>query len=166
MGRRTLDIDDDATFQERWWRVQLTSTALLLLVIVVALAGGLGRGLFTRKTIDQPSAGIHLHYERIAHVRAPMVLEVELDANALRPEKTSVTLGWPLLRSMLVEHVVPEPLETHTGSEGLEFVFGTQPSTVPTPVQFTLRPARSGRIPARVSVQGSPPIDAAIVVLP
>lgn len=160
-----LELASDRAFERRFWLAQRIIWAALDVILLVTLAGLLGKGPLNAAQ-TRSDAAVVVRYERVLRIRSSAVLEVELKAAASLPQKTVVQLNQALVEQYSIEHVWPQPLITQPVHDGLRFFFATDPDSAPGRIRFTLKAGAPGLVNATVAVEGQAPVNFRQLILP
>jgi hypothetical protein len=160
-------------FQERWWRVERVAWVLTTLVLVVAAAGVFGRGPVARRTAGARGAGAWVEYERVVRFRTPTMLVVHLPAGPPPDGRTTLALRGSVLGKLSVQRVIPEPLASAAGPDGISYTIQRVAAATAAPgiadsatVRIVLEPGAAGPVQATVAVHGAPALSFRQFVVP
>jgi hypothetical protein len=139
-----IEIEQDRKHLEREWRFQRVGWVLLLLIVLAALSGLLGRGPLARARSGPANAPVRLEYERIVRHGSPTVLTVLLSPEANREKTVRLWIERGYLEAVEIERIVPEPEQQEVTEQG----------GIPG-ILYSIRLMRSGQ-PARVCLYIKP----------
>jgi hypothetical protein len=149
--------------QRRSWRIQRTAWMLMGILLVVALAGGLGQGPLSHALVRSADGRLEIRYDRIWRVNSPQTLDVRVDAG--ESKRPSLLLDLPFLTKTTLERVTPAPEATQVGAAGHRLVFASSDGG-PLFIRLQLSARALGRLRARLSAADGPPLLLDIIVLP
>lgn len=159
-----LEIEEDLEAQRRLWRVQRVLRALAVLLLLIALAGGLGGGWLAQGRAS--SGGHSLEYERIAYRDTPQVYRLGVAADAVRDGKLRVWVGRDTLAWMQLRDVVPPPARSVLNGDRVVFEFDVQAARGPVEILLNATPEQVGMRAARIGIEGGPAFDVPQLFLP
>src|SRR4051812_33932540 len=81
---RDLEISHEMPFHEQMWRLQRIGWALMGALMLIALLGFLGPGVFARTTAGERGAPLQVEYERFARAANSYLMRVRLAPEAAR----------------------------------------------------------------------------------
>lgn len=159
----TLQINEDNAFQKRTWRFERGAWVLFGAMLAAALAGLLGPGPLSARTVGAADGSLRVAYERFAHVNAPTTLRLEIPPGA--ESDPWVWINQAYLDDLQVEGVTPPPSRVESSQQGLLFAFArTDGSAIL--ISFHLRPRRAGRLEGRVGTAGDADVRFAQFIYP
>lgn len=130
----------------------------MLGVVVAALAGLFGNGLFSRAERATAGGDVEVAYQRFARSGGTTTLEVSVDPDAARGDQVEVAVSKEYLRRFRVRTVSPQPESTETRGVMIVFVFGRGDAASSLEVELELEPQSAGRARGDVSVEDRPPL--------
>lgn len=160
--RDGLQIDDDHRFERADWRAQRIGWAVVALVIVLALAGALGRGRLSRERIPF-GAGDTLALENITRHQAPAELKLKLHSIAV--DSVVVEIANAFLDDVDVREISPEPAAIRPQPGSTRYLFEREGGG-PIEVRFVYAPNGYWRNGGWISVADGAPVRFSQVVLP
>jgi hypothetical protein len=142
-----IEISDDPRFSRGSWIAERLGWGILGSVLLAAILGGLGPGLFSSRSAVGPS--ILVDYDRFGNLKTDQTVTVQLHA---RPEDQGAVSLWidkSFLDGVTIQDILPQPIESRPGSDRTTFVFAApeRPETVT--VWFSLVPEKPGRLSGR-----------------
>jgi hypothetical protein len=158
-----LEIEEDLEAQRSLWRVQRVVRPLALSVLVLALAGGLGRGPLSGATVTRD--GLSVRYERIAHRDSPQTYRLTLAEDLAASGTVSLWLDRRTLRAMRPRRVLPEPVRSRIGADRTTFVFDVDPEGG-LEILLELEPDAVGLHRSTLGVAGGPTVSLGQLLLP
>jgi hypothetical protein len=155
-------VGEDLDFQRRWWRFEKIVWPILLLIVVVDLLGGFGRGWLSKARRRTPD--VTLDYERIERASTPSIMTFHFKPSAIRDGRISLYVSDSIVRPLGAERISPQPAVSTIGNEGITYQFPATGGS--STVQIQLEPSFPGVHAFRVQVDGSTPIDGTVTVVP
>lgn len=151
MPGNTLDCDEDIDQQQRMWRIERAGWLLMALVMLAALLGFTGHGLFSERSAGSPEAGFVVSYHRFERYAAPTLLTVlpsDGDSGEIR-----LRVDQEFLRKIAFLRVDPEPVRVELDSGYDIFVFAVK---APGPIVFHYEPLAPGPMAITLGLEGRP----------
>jgi hypothetical protein len=149
-----LEVGQDLEFERRMQKVQRAGWAVMALVVLAALLGLFGTGLFSKAHIGREDAPLRLEYDRCLRYQAPQRLRVRLDSGAARQGKVRLWISDDYLERVQIARIYPQPEGVELGPDGQTFTFQTEDLTEPATVMFYVVPERVGSLPGRMRLVG------------
>jgi hypothetical protein len=118
-----LQIEHDVAFQRREWMFQRIGWTIMLLVVLAALAGLLGRGPLSQVTVSTPDGSLRLTYNRFVHYHDPTTLEIEIAGGVADGRELRVWLDDAYLAGIEIQSITPAPDHFEAGSDRHTLVF-------------------------------------------
>lgn len=148
-----LEIDQDLTFVRRSWAVQRAGWVGIGIVLIIALAGGLGSGPLSRQRAVVPGL-LEVDYARFVRYQASHTLTARLVGAAIRGPEARVWIDRRYLDDARIETVTPPPLRVETGADRLVYVFPLLGGAGPVIISIVLQPQHIGRSAGRIGIEG------------
>jgi hypothetical protein len=146
-----LQIDEDITQQRRMWRIERAGWMLMALVILAALLGFTGHGLFSERSAGSADAGFVVTYHRFERYAAPTLLSVLLAAD--NGGETRLRVNQEFLRKISQLRVDPEPVHVELDNGFDTYVFATH---APGPIVFHYEPSSAGPMAITLGLEDGP----------
>ena len=138
-----LEVGFDDRFERRWYRAELAGRTLILVFVLCATAGLLGRGPFSHQRVEHPAAGMAVDFEPVARAQTPTQVTFHLAAGNA-PGGTTIFIDTKLIEPMGLQRVQPQPLEQQAVDGGLLLRFGLPPGVTDGMVRLMLQPSQWG----------------------
>lgn len=153
--RQHLEVEEDLEFQTRDWAFERVGWGFLVLVLVAAMTGALGRGPLSQRRVEAPDGSARVEYGRMERHGAPASLT--LVARRRAPSDTSVWvwMAQEFLDGVVVERVMPEPLAERSDAEHTLLEFALPRGTDSTRVTFRFTPDRIGPRVIELGIPGT-----------
>jgi hypothetical protein len=146
----TIQITEATLHHERAWKAKRCAWGVMALVIGAALAGFLGPGAFSKRTLNLPG-GLQLRYEGIARYNAPTHFELLVPAGG---DSLAVSLSTDLIEKIDLERIDPEPAECLLDGQHHTLIFKRSAAVAPSKIRMTFRPRGFGRTRGQIDVRG------------
>jgi hypothetical protein len=159
-----IAVGEDLEFQRKWWRFEKIIWPILLLVVLIDLLGGLGRGWLSKTQRSTPDHAFIFDYERIERASTPSIMTLHFGSQATRGGHIVVHVSDSVVQRLGAQRVSPQPAVSALGNGGITYVFPSNGS--PADAQIELQPSFPGLHQFRIQVEGSTPIEGTIAVLP
>jgi hypothetical protein len=159
-----LEVGQDIAYSERGWRLQKAGWACLALLLAAGLAGLLGDGPLSERTV-RDGDGLVVEYLRFARTSADTPLRVWVGEGAVPGGAARVWLDSAFLANQEIAGITPQPDRVEAGPDRLTYVF-LAPDGGPIEVRLDLRPKAVGRHPVRVGVPSGRQVTFTQIVYP
>ncbi|ABG03678.1 hypothetical protein Rxyl_0708 [Rubrobacter xylanophilus DSM 9941] len=137
---RDIELAEDLGFQERMWRAQRISWAVMAALALAALLGLFGGGPLAGASAGGGEVSVP-EYERFVRFGSPTTLRVRLEPPAGGGEvRLWVEQGY--LEGVRLQRITPEPAGAEAARGGVLYTF--RASGGPAVVTFDLEPDRAG----------------------
>ena len=145
-----LEVGFDERFETRWWRVETVGRAAMVLFIVAGLAGFLGRGPFSHRTVRSEDAGLSVDFEPLARSQTPTQVTLHI-ANPAGDTTLDVTVSGNIVEPFGLMRVEPQPIRQAGGDNSIVFTIAVPPGASDAMVRLALQPSGIG--PVRLTAQ-------------
>jgi hypothetical protein len=162
----SLEIVQDLSFQEREWRAQRIGWVVMALIVLAALLGLTGTGVFAGGTAGDETAPLEVEYSRIAELDAPAHLDARIAADAATGEAVKLRLDRSYLDGVEIERITPLPDDVETTADQIVYEFRVDTPGAPIEVSFDLRPSTFGVKQGSIGLTGGLVLDFTQLVLP
>ena len=151
-----LEVNEDPAFQRRDWAAERVGWAAMAAVIVAALLGLFGQGIFGKGTVGDAGAQISVdEYDRFLRFGKPTTLSVRLDPASATDGEMRVWVSREYLQGFQIQGISPQPDRAMTGPERMTYAFGVGVGTGgPATITFELQPDKVGLVEGRVGLDG------------
>jgi hypothetical protein len=161
---REIAVGEDMEFQRRWWRFERIVWPILLLIVVIDLLGGFGRGWLANARRTTPDQALTLNYERIERASTPSIMTLKFGPSAIHDGKINVFVSDSIVKPLGAQRIAPQPAASRIGNDGITYTFPV--TELPASAQIALEPSFPGLHKFTMQVEGSTPIDATVFVVP
>ena len=155
MKKRSLQIDEDITFQRKEWMAQRVGVVLLSLFVLGALFGLTGvSGPLSHGEAGDRNGAVHVEYDRI--VRRGAQANLKLHVRSTAPGDLQFWVSAPYLRDVTIERIVPEPdaAACRDGTPRVRDSRGARDITV----AFEVEHRTIGRVHGEIGIVGGPAV--------
>lgn len=137
-----LAVGEDLEFQRRWWRFEHVIWACFTLILVLDLAGVLGRGPLAKAHVKTADGAMDMSYERFERFQTPSIISIHLGPNAVHDGKIQLWVSQSLIKSLGNQRIIPQPATSTLSDLGMLYSWpsGSRPDSV----DFALEPAHVG----------------------
>jgi hypothetical protein len=127
--RSELQIEEHMDAQRIGWVVDRIGWITMLVVILTAVGGLFGNGLFGTRTITTRAGAMRVTYDRFGRYGADSKLSFQLSLEALDRGEWRLSIGRAYLEDMAIDDIVPEPDSVEAKSEALVYIFVAEESS-------------------------------------
>lgn len=163
---RSIQIEEDLTFQSHQMRFERIGWAVLALLLVAALLGLLGRGPLSAATAGDAGEPIRVEYERIERKLSPTTITVVLTPEAASNGMVRVWIDRDWLDEVTFETISPEPESVEIDPQRLIYVFAVNAGQGQVEVVFHLEHGGWGWRTGEIGLDGGPSHEFAQFVFP
>lgn len=143
----SLEIDESIDLHKRGWILQRIGWGLLFVTLIAASLGLFGSGVLSKKKLTQDQN--MLQYERFGRYETQHEIKIiAMPSN----QKVVILFSQHYLENVEIESIVPEPAETKTSSEAVQYIYNT---SSPLTVTFYFKPQNAGNVNTIVGVNDS-----------
>jgi hypothetical protein len=155
--KEQLDSAAVAVFQQRVWRAQRVAWALMALIVLAAVAGLLGPGPLSSRTVTSADGAFRVDYARFLRRGTRTTLRIHVRPATAEASTLALWLARSYLETMKVDGVVPPPGRVQAGPDRMTWSFEVNPQPgKPLTVTFHLLPEGSGGLRAEVGLGTGP----------
>ena len=159
-----LAVGEDLEFQRKWWRFEKIIWPILALLVLVDMLGGFGRGWLAKAKTSTPDHAMTVDYEHVVRTGTPSIMLFSFGDAAIHDGKITLYLSESVVKQLGAQRIAPQPLISTIGDGGITYVISGTRS--PASVQIQLQPSFPGMHKFRAQVEGSPPIQGSVFVMP
>ncbi len=145
-----LEIEQDPKYQRREWRAQRIGWGVMALIILAALLGLFGPGLFNQATVAESS--LSLEYQRFRRFIAPAELRFHIRGGT--EEQVRLWLSQDYLENVQIEGVTPQQDTVEAARGRLIYVFKRAEAQAPVTVTFHLTTQQIGPLAGEAGLDG------------
>jgi hypothetical protein len=158
----SLELNDNPSFQRRFWVAERTSWLIFLAIVSASLLGltGMG-GPLSRAQAE--TAAAHIDYPRITRWQSSEHIRINLAASP--EDQAELVLGPAFSTSFEIEGATPEPARSVTTAAGTRLVFERAPNQEGEIILHVKPVKTSWLAPHEVTVDGSA-TTLAILIMP
>ncbi len=157
-----LEIEQDAGFQRREWRVQQFGNGLFGVLLVAAILGCFGKGWLADAAAG--AAGFSVEYERIIRWETPTQLRVHITDGSPGSDTVRVWFDAGYLARMRVTEVTPGPRWVSADSRRVTYALDLREPDAS--AIFHVTPTGPGRLSGRCGVADGASVELKQIVLP
>lgn len=148
---RPIQIGEDVAFQVRVNRFQRLGRGLLILVLIGALLGFAGGGLFSGATTRDAAGRLSMRFDRFARATAPQYIELQVASKEAESD-FELWIDAAFLRRIQVDSIAPQPDEQSASGDGVRLRLDVDPPSSLTEVVIRYRPLGPGLLRGRFGV--------------
>lgn len=141
---RSLHAGDDREFERTWWRIEIGIWIFLVLLIVTAATGLLGRGPLAKRKVSSPDGRLLVNYERVSRFKTPSSTIVHISPVQPHGKEVSLWVNDTMMKHLGLSKVVPQPDEAEPGPDGVTYKWEVGEGAPSFEVRFDLEPDQPG----------------------
>lgn len=154
----SLDVAQDLEFQERQWKVERVSWAIMLLIVLLALIGLFGTGPLSSASVADPDGDLSAGYERFVRQDGRSTLTFHVAGNQATGNEIEFWISQDYLDSVDVQSISPQPTEVRAAENRMIFVFAIDDPSTTLQASFRVEPQEMGRLSGEVGVADGPTV--------
>lgn len=159
-------IGYDMDFENQWWRVEVSIWVFLCVLVLTGVLGLLGRGPLSRGTRGSNDSFLVVNYQRIARYKTPEEMTVRVGPELYRNGKIYLWLNRAVVEKMGLQRIIPQPLESMPGEDGIGYIFSVSDPSKPTLIYFAKEASSPGVFVEELKVDPEHDLFMRSVVLP
>jgi hypothetical protein len=160
-----VEVGFDARFEHSWSIAERVGRIFMVLFVLAAGAGLLGRGPFSHRTASAPFSGMAVDYEPVARVNTSTQITFHIN-NDTPLDTVDVFVSTQLVEPMGLERILPQPIAEHIAGDGLRLTFAMPHGTHDGHVRLVVEPGGIGIIGEHAQLGTNPPVHWTQVVVP
>jgi hypothetical protein len=147
-----LQIARHEVFQQREWKAQRAGWVAIVLFVLAALVGLLGRGPLSWATATSQDGLVEVDYQRFTHLEADDMISIVVAPAAVTGDTVEIELAEEWLRSVEVRGMTPEPQEQVATPYGVRLTVSAEPGSEVS-IQIGFRATEIGSVDAGIRFQ-------------
>ncbi|HEX3034967.1 MAG TPA: hypothetical protein VHT73_07495 [Thermodesulfobacteriota bacterium] len=152
-----LQIREDLGFQRSFWTVERIGWVVVALILIAALLGLFGTGLFSRTKAGDRGGPLWLEYNRFGRFLSPSTLRVYIGRG--KTEKVArIWFDKNYMKGIQIQQITPEPESVESVSDRLVYTFKLAKPNDPTEVTFHLKLEQIGSLSGKLGLVNGPAI--------
>ena len=170
-----IEVGFDAGFERHWHKAETVGHGIMALFVVAGLAGLLGRGPFSHRTVVAADHALSVDYEPMARVGTGTQVTLHLSGLAggrirapAPPGTVAVGLSFDsaVVDPMGLQGLYPNPAESVPGQGSIDYVFDVAEGEPDALVRLMFKPTQVGPVHLWVRQNGGPAVAWTQWVLP
>jgi hypothetical protein len=143
-----IELSDDPQFTKKSWIAERVGWGFLGFLLLAAVLGVLGPGLFSSRTAAGRS--LTVEYDRFGNFKTEATMVVRLSAGPEDGGRVALWIDRKYLDEVSLQEILPLPLETRSGQDRTVYVFAAPPDESRIHVRFRVVPEKPGRLAGRL----------------
>jgi hypothetical protein len=139
-----LSVGNDQRFERLWWRIELVTWGVLLLLLGCALSGILGRGPLAQKKVASADGALAVRFERVGRYKTPAVMIVRVEPQLFRNGSAQVWISNVVIKNLGVQRTMPLPSGAYSGENGVLYTFAAENPSQAMQIEFAMEPQSAG----------------------
>jgi hypothetical protein len=144
-----LDVGYDEKFENRWRQVELASHGFMLLFILAALAGLLGRGPLSHRTQRSINGLFSIDFEPLVRFGTSAQITVHLPPSrqpAGDPMSTRLFLSSTIVEPLGIQQIIPRPSRAEAADGGAFYAFENASEAGGAMIRVVIKPSSVGPV--------------------
>ncbi|HEX2215609.1 MAG TPA: hypothetical protein VHG27_02770 [Xanthobacteraceae bacterium] len=163
---RSLQIEEDMTFQRRNWFAERCAWAVMGLVLIAAAIGAFGGGgPLTSTSASDVRAALHAEYGRMQRINAPTTIKLRIAASAITQDGVALDVYNSLNDALKLTTIQPQPVDATALADRMRLRFAAAPGQDAT-IYFYVSPNKIGFSRLRLGLADAEPIDLTMLIYP
>jgi hypothetical protein len=133
-------VGQDENFEQRWWKFEMASWAVIIVILVITALGGLGRGLLSHAKTETPDGTLEVDYERMVHFRTPAEVTVNIRQGGFQNGAARLLLNQTFYKELGLERITPRPAVQAGTADGEMLIFPVAPNSHELKLHLMLQP--------------------------
>lgn len=140
----TLEIDEDPSYQRRFFKVQKAGWALMAALIAVSMLGYFGGGPLTGRKAGNEGT-FWADYQKYGRARSDLMLTLHASPMLFKGGTLRVRADREYMKRFRVLDISPRPAMESYGENGIVYVFHIDRLAPGAEVSFRLKPEEAGK---------------------
>lgn len=142
-----LEVGFNEQFERSWRRAEQVGHVAMLLVVMAAMAGLMGRGMFSHRTSSGADKALAVDREPVARYGTSTTVTLHLDmAKFALGHDWAVHLNQAFMEPMGLQQITPMPLRQAAEGGGLALAFAFEPGKPDALIRLGLKPSGVGLV--------------------
>ena len=124
-----VEVGFDDAFETRWLYAARVGRIIMVLFTAAGLAGLMGQGPFSHRTVKSIESGLAIDFEPVARAQAGTQVTFHLDNQTGNP-LMDLFISTNVVEPMGLQHALPEPVGTKVVKDGIVLTVSVPPGTV------------------------------------
>lgn len=151
----SLQIDEDFGYQKTVWRVERAGWVVLAVVLLAAVLGLFGPGIFGTARATAPNDRLAIEYLRFVRSPAPHDLRMLVQPQSTGSGRFRLWIQSTYLSGVTLENITPEPDKMLVGKDRITFEFAWDEAPGRVPITFELTPDDYGPLIGQIGIDDS-----------
>ncbi|MGN6134744.1 MAG: hypothetical protein ACTHOU_09595 [Aureliella sp.] len=165
-AKSDIQLETDDRFQDNEWRIQRIGWTIWIGLLVAAMLGLLGPGLFSQTRSLSSDRSLAVTYDRFVHFHHPTTLVLSFEQALPAQEQLELTIDHALLDQIDIQRIDPEPEQSTLSSEGVTYRFRKDAALRSGKLILHIDYDRPGRIVGHIGLSGHAPATVTQFVFP
>lgn len=162
----SIELETDYRFQKTEWRLQRVGWIVWGCIILAALLGFLGPGLFSETQSVASDSSLAVTYDRFVHYHHDTVLDVKFDLGSIGDTEFQMTIDRALLESIDIQRIDPAPKRSAVTGSGVVYVFEKEAQLQTGALALHVDYDRQGTVRGEIALIGHTPVRVTQFVFP
>ena len=161
-----IELETDDRFQKTEWRVQRVGWVIWICILVAAVLGFVGPGLFSQTRSVARDHSLVITYDRFVHFHHPTTFSVAFELESVGTDHFELTVSKVLLECIDIQRIDPEPKRSAITRDGVAYLFETDGQSRTGTLIFHVDYETPGRVAGNITLSGHQPANIAQFVFP
>lgn len=164
-----IEIEEEAFKKNQTeWKIQRIGIIVMAIIVISALLGFMGLGLFSNATVSDSNNIMTIHYVRFNRSYDNHVIQVEINASYLTPTTKiiPISLNQAFLDKSIIEQIHPKPAYEEINANKTVFYFPVKNNKNNIKINFWIEPQQAGFNHGEIGILDGPSLTFNQVIYP
>lgn len=158
-GEGGFEVGYDERFEDRWWRWSRFGQGAMVLVLLLALSGLLGRGPLSHHSLSSADGTLTVDFEPVARYGTPTQITLRVAEARLVPapgggEEVRLALSDTAAAPLGLQRTIPQPIRWSAGGGRIEMQVAAVPDAAEQRIRLQAQPSAAGWVSLWARVGG------------
>ncbi len=160
-----FEVGFNQTFESHWYRAEQVGRVIMVLFVLAAGLGLMGRGPFSHASVQSTGGALAVDYEPVARHGTTTTISVHIRKPQDAGHTIELRVNQQIIEPMGFQRAIPLANSSSVSDGGMRLTFNEPANQSDVLVRFEVMPNAVGFIPLRVS-DGTDSINWSVLVVP
>lgn len=158
-GSGNLQVAENLPLQQKIWKAERISWAIVISLLFAALLGLFGKGPLSSAESRTPDGLLRVEYDRLSRYQAPTELKLHIGPAATQSESLRLWINADYWEQVELSQISPAPQFTEMGNNKHIYHFKIATPNSPLLISFQVKGAGYGKTDLHLGLQNGPALN-------